>query len=795
MGRPENVITARDGVALADDDQPNRVAVVDAGSGDRLGAVSWEVTGRGTVVEFGPLPDAALPLVVEHLFATTGVDRIEAAADQQDGATQRALARAGFHREGVLRGTHPKVSFSILRADTQPVERTELTSRGGVTLASLTSEDRRMLAERDDHAYDVDPDDRPVPHLGFEVFRAAVLAAGELVGQVNWHAVGYGPTAGCTAWNIGIALLPAARGRGVGVAAIRLLVEHLFATTEVDRIEASTDEANVPSQRALAKAGLRREGVLRGARFRAGGRRNMIGYSILRSDLDQERTILASKDGLALATITFEDRKLLAQRSDDAYAVDPDPRPALHAVFEVHRAAVLDAESGAVLGQMSWHAVGYGHTAACTAWNFGIMLLPETRGKGVGPRAIRLLVEHLFATTEVDRIEASTDEANVPSQRALTKAGLRREGVIRGGQLRGGERRDMIAYSILRGDLAESDEREIVASGEGIQLGTLLPGEQELLRGQDDQAFDVDPDDRPLRHVVRSHRLGVLDQHTGELLGAVSWHAVSYGRTAACEAWNIGIGLLPQSRARGAGTVATRLLAEYLFATTDVDRVEASTDRENLPAQRALAKAGFRPEGLIRGAQLRGGRRRDMLAYSLLRTDVVEATEPGTRQIVVTRDGIALAEPAPGDREKFYLAGSGDFAIDPDDRPRVTNGIRSYLLSVLDAASGELLGGVSWHAVDYGGTVSSSAWNIGIGLLPEARGRGVGTLAQRMLVEHLFATTELDRIEASTDVDNHAEQRALEKAGFRREGVLRGAQLRGGIRRDLVHYGLVRGDL
>jgi RimJ/RimL family protein N-acetyltransferase len=114
---------------------------------------------------------------------------------------------------------------------------------------------------------------------------------------------------------------------------------------------------------------------------------------------------------------------------------------------------------------------------------------------------------------------------------------------------------------------------------------------------------------------------------------------------------------------------------------------------------------------------------------------------------------------------------------------------------VLDVETGELLGGVSWHPVDYGGTVSCTAWNIGIALLPDARGRGIGTLAQRLLVEHLLATTELDRIEASTDVDNVAEQRALEKAGFRREGVLRGAQLRRGIRRDLAHYGLVRGDL
>lgn len=677
------------------------------------------------------------------------------------------------------------------------MERQLIATRGGVALANLTEDDRTVLAERGDDAYDVDPDQRPAIHIGFEVFRAAVLDGDTLVGEVNWHAVGYGPTVGCSAWNIGIALLPDTRGRGVGATAIRLLVEHLFATTEVDRIEASTDVENVPCQRALAKAGFSREGLLRGAQVRGGVRHDMVGYSILRADFAPgERTIFASRDGVAIGTITLDDRRQLVVNGDDAFAVDPDNRFAQHAGFAIHRAAILDAEAGVVIGQLSWHAVGYGHTAACTAWNFGIVLSPATRGRGVGVTAIRLLVEHLFATTEVDRIEASTDVENVPSQRALGKAGLKREGLIRGAQLRRGERRDMIAYSILRGDLAQdTDEREIAASGEGIMLGDLLPGERELLRGQDDEAFEVDPDNRPLRHHPRLERLAVLDQHTGELLGAVSWHAVGYGRTAACEAWNVGIGLLPQSRGRGAGTIATRLLAEFLFATTDVDRVEASTDRENVPAQRALAKAGFRPEGLIRGAQLRGGRRRDLLAYSLLRTDVVEATEIGVREVVVNRDGIALAEPGPGDREKFYIAGAGDFAIDPDDRPRVTGPTRSFLLSVLDMVTGELLGGVSWHAVDYGGTVSSSAWNIGIGLLPEARGRGVGTLAQRLLVEHLLATTELDRIEASTDVANLPEQRALEKAGFRREGILRGAQLRGGLRRDLVHYGLVREDL
>ncbi len=507
---------------------------------------------------------------------------------------------------------------------------------------------------------------------------------------------------------------------------------------------------------------------------------------------------MATRDGVALAELAEADRAWLTAHGDGAYDVDEDDRPAPHMATPVHRFAVVDAETGDLLGSVNWLGVGYGPTLGCAAWNVGFGLLPAARGRGAGSTALRLLIEYLFASTEVDRIEASTDRDNVPAQKALAKAGMRREGVLRGAQLRGGERRDMVAYSVLRSDLAEpapDADREIVATGDGVALAELLAGERELLRAQSDRAFDVDEDPRPLRHHADSHALAVLDARTEELLGAVSWHAVGYGPSVGCEAWNIGMELLPQARGRGAGATATRLVAEYLFASTDVDRIEASTDRENVPAQRVLAKAGFRAEGLVRGAQLRGGRRHDMLAYSLLRTDVIETADTEEREVVVERDGIVLAEPGPGDREKFYVAGAGDFAVDVDNRPRVTGPARSSLLSVLDAATGVLLGGVSWHPVDYGGTVSCSAWNIGIGLLPEARGRGVGTAAQRLLVEHLFATTELDRIEASTDIENIAEQRALEKAGFRREGVLRGAQLRGGVRRDLVHYGLVRGDL
>jgi len=84
---------------------------------------------------------------------------------------------------------------------------------------------------------------------------------------------------------------------------------------------------------------------------------------------------------------------------------------------------------------------------------------------------------------------------------------------------------------------------------------------------------------------------------------------------------------------------------------------------------------------------------------------------------------------------------------------------------------------------------------IGALLFPEPRGRGVGTAAQRLLVDYLFATTLVNRVQAVTDLENLAEQRVLEQIGFRREGVLRGLAFIGGRWRDGVLYAQLRSDL
>jgi RimJ/RimL family protein N-acetyltransferase len=114
--------------------------------------------------------------------------------------------------------------------------------------------------------------------------RLAVAAGDDrFVGEVQWRQVMQGPASPC--WNIGVALLAAERGKGYGKGAQRLLAEYLFAHTQVNRVEASTELANVAEQRALESAGFTREGVLRGACFRGGTWRDMVMYSVLRGEV------------------------------------------------------------------------------------------------------------------------------------------------------------------------------------------------------------------------------------------------------------------------------------------------------------------------------------------------------------------------------------------------------------------------------------------------------------------------------------------------------------------------------
>lgn len=123
----------------------------------------------------------------------------------------------------------------------------------------------------------------------------------------------------------------------------------------------------------------------------------------------------------------------------------------------------------------------------------------------------------------------------------------------------------------------------------------------------------------------------------------------------------------------------------------------------------------------------------------------------------------------------------------------VENGlIGSAAGTLMIICAAEAVGFISWRQVGTGPI--SHCWELGIGVAPQARSRGVGTQAHRQVVDYLFRHTQQNRIQASTETTNVAEQRSLEKAGFTREGVLRGFGYRDGRWRDYVLYAVVRDE-
>jgi RimJ/RimL family protein N-acetyltransferase len=111
-------------------------------------------------------------------------------------------------------------------------------------------------------------------------------------------------------------------------------------------------------------------------------------------------------------------------------------------------------------------------------------------------------------------------------------------------------------------------------------------------------------------------------------------------------------------------------------------------------------------------------------------------------------------------------------------------------LMVDDGTTGAA-GFVSFRARKF---VNVGHWEIGIALLPERRGQGLGWRAQALLCDYLFQHTPAFRIEAGTHEENLAEQHSLTKAGFHLDGVIRATEYRDGAYRNGYLYSRLRTD-
>jgi ribosomal-protein-alanine N-acetyltransferase len=111
---------------------------------------------------------------------------------------------------------------------------------------------------------------------------------------------------------------------------------------------------------------------------------------------------------------------------------------------------------------------------------------------------------------------------------------------------------------------------------------------------------------------------------------------------------------------------------------------------------------------------------------------------------------------------------------------------RELALAVVDADD-TLVGAVGIANFDWPNLNAE----IGYWIVAEARRRGIGWRATRMLSVWAIEELGLERLELLANPRNEASQRLAERAGFTREGTLRRYRRRHGVREDLVMFSLL----
>jgi ribosomal-protein-alanine N-acetyltransferase len=144
------------------------------------------------------------------------------------------------------------------------------------------------------------------------------------------------------------------------------------------------------------------------------------------------------------------------------------------------------------------------------------------------------------------------------------------------------------------------------------------------------QRFTTVPDSYGPEDARRFHGMGTagladgtvvhvvtVDAETDALLGnaGIRRHHTDLGR------WDVGYLVAPWARGRGIALRAVGLLCRFGFGELGAERIEICAEPENTASLRVAEKAGFVREGLLREYQVVKGVRRDMVMFSLLRTD------------------------------------------------------------------------------------------------------------------------------------------------------------------------------
>jgi N-acetyltransferase len=115
-----------------------------------------------------------------------------------------------------------------------------------------------------------------------------------------------------------------------------------------------------------------------------------------------------------------------------------------------------------------------------------------------------------------------------------------------------------------------------------------------------------------------------------------------------------------------------------------------------------------------------------------------------------------------------------------------------FAFAVIEEASGKVLGTSSYHDI----LPAVRRLEIGYTWYAKSAQRShVNTSCKLMLMTHAFETLQCNVVGWRTDNFNFASQRAIERLGARKDGIIRGHAIRrDGTIRDTVMYSLTKGE-
>ena len=112
------------------------------------------------------------------------------------------------------------------------------------------------------------------------------------------------------------------------------------------------------------------------------------------------------------------------------------------------KAFVIEKKDGSKIGYIL-------HYPAGRLVEIGYAIVPSERGQGYCSEAAQMMLDYLFLSKDIVRVQAHTNVENMASQKVLQKTGFKKEGVVRKNNFVRGEWRDSCLFSILREEWKE----------------------------------------------------------------------------------------------------------------------------------------------------------------------------------------------------------------------------------------------------------------------------------------------------------------------------------------------------